>query len=142
MGFQVEPRKQGETGAQYRGRWKREVNAYVESLNLQIGEPISYGRYGARFALRMIDKHRPQVFRRLSGDELREFLEREAKQKEAETAYAVRRASHDALYARPEAQAASSVRSLIEDHLPEIIDRLTPEQWIELHKTLQIPRED
>lgn len=132
-----------ETSQQFNGRCKREINAWNKALNLQPGEPVFWGKYGARYYAGMSDPHRPRVLERLTGEKLAAFLAYEADQNMYNARMTAMKEASDALYARPEAQAAFSVRCLIEDHLAEIIDRMTPQQWIDLHETLKlVPKEE
>ena len=131
------PRQTNETMQQYRGRCKRELNAANDALRLQPGEPVRWGSKHVRFSYRMIDRRCPSRFERLTGKDLAEFLAREKDGQEQIVKEEARREEREIFDARPEVQAAETIRYLIENDIRAIVGKLTSEEWLEFLRRLK-----
>ena len=121
-------RQQNETGQARAARIKRETNQENDALKLVLGEWIKYGNFITRFRPVHLDRMRPRVLRRATAEEI---ATAEAK----EAAINRRKAEIEAReeWARqPHVQAATSIRWAIEDNIEAVLQRLTPQEWIDL----------
>ena len=127
-------RQPGESTAAFRGRERRERNDAVDALNLKEGDPIVYAGKFVRFSpARHTRADRSYGWiRRCTATEAQELVDRETHRAEQDRISKEHREEYDAFHARPEVQAANSVRHYIESHLKKIVDRLTPDEWTAL----------